>query len=77
MGTDKVGMGFYPAVKTFFPLYYPQGNQFPFLPEQVDITVDRSQGKGRYGRFELLIHPAGAGMGSGGPDQGQDLIPFS
>jgi hypothetical protein len=71
-----MGMGVYPAVKAFLSLNHPQGDQFSRLPEQVDVAVDRPQGKGRDGRLEPLVDPAGAGVGPGGPNQGQDLIPF-
>jgi hypothetical protein len=76
MTAQQMGMGLYLPVKPFFPINNPKGNYEPFLPEEVDIPVYRTQGKVGDHRFELFIHPLGAGMGQGGADHLQNGIPF-
>jgi hypothetical protein len=76
MAAHQMGMGLYVPIKPFLPINNPKGNHKPFLPEEVDIPVYRTQGKVGNHRFELFIHPLGAGMGQGGPDHLQNGIPF-
>jgi hypothetical protein len=71
-----MGVGPHPAVKAFFPPYYPYGNNFPFLQEKADIPIHGPQGKSGDDRFKLLIHPVGAGVGRDGPDHREYLVPL-
>jgi hypothetical protein len=72
----EMRMGFYVPVKPFLPVHNTQGNHQPFLPEEADVPVYRTQGKAGDNRFKLIIHPLGSWVGQGGPDHLQNGVPF-
>jgi hypothetical protein len=73
----QMGMGRYNSVKPFLPVHHSHGYDHSFLPENVDIPVDRSQRQVRDKRFEPLINPLGAGVAFCGPDDPQNGIPLA
>jgi hypothetical protein len=64
----QMGVGAYIAVKTFFPVYHPQGYHGTFFPEKIDVPVYRTQGKIGNPQLKLIVYPLRPGMGFGGLD---------